>query len=318
MSDRPPDPRLDSPAIARRGSTPPSSTDLAARPGEGAFDQHDFRGRLDWGLAGVRQLAPVVDLVVIVDVLSFSTAVSIAVDQGARVVPFRSRDEGAAAHARSIGAVLASPNRNTRGPTLSPASLTTLRSGQVADPPSPNGGTCAVEAAESGDDGRDRLPSQRNCRRSADRRPWRFGGGHRLRRGLAGPTPSGRPWKTCWVAARSSRRWTRPGLSPESRLAAAGFRGLRGSLASALRDSASGRESRCRLRGRCRAGRGSGRHRPRAGPGRRRLRRRHGVTQPDRPAEDEAIDALFDLGIDRALSQACRQRSPNASVPWPS
>ena len=31
-------------------------------------------------------------------------------------------------------------------------------------------------------------------------------------------------------------------LSPESRLAAAGFRGLRGSLASAMRDSASGRE----------------------------------------------------------------------------
>ena len=240
MSDRPSDPRLNSPAIARRGSTPLSPTALA-RPDEGAFDQHDFRGRLDWGLAGVRQLAPVVDLVVIVDVLSFSTAVSIAVDQGARVVPYRSRDEGAAAHARSIGAVLASPNRNTRGPTLSPASLTTLRPGQVVVLPSPNGGTCAVEAAESG------TMVVIGCLRNATA-VGRLIAGHGgsaavIACGEAWPDRSLRPAVEDLLGAGAIlAAMDAAALSPESRLAAAGFRGLRGSLASAMRDSASGRE----------------------------------------------------------------------------
>jgi hypothetical protein len=43
------------------------------------LSQDGFSVRLDWALAGARALAPRVDLLVIVDVLSFTTAVEVAV-----------------------------------------------------------------------------------------------------------------------------------------------------------------------------------------------------------------------------------------------
>lgn len=55
------------------------------------FDQVEFDVRCEWGLAGVRHLAPA-DVMVIVDVLSFTTSVNIAVARGAVVYPYRWRD----------------------------------------------------------------------------------------------------------------------------------------------------------------------------------------------------------------------------------
>ena len=77
----------------------------------------------------------------IVDVLSFSTAVSVAVDQAASIIPFRYGDpEAAAAEAAARGAVLASPKRALGGQlTLSPSSLRTVSAGARVLLPSPNG-----------------------------------------------------------------------------------------------------------------------------------------------------------------------------------
>jgi 2-phosphosulfolactate phosphatase len=102
--------------------------------------------RFDWGLDGVRRLAPVCDLVVIVDVLSFSTAVEIAVSRGATVFPCGESD-AAASLAAQLGAL--SPARRGEGPSLSPASLDELRPGDVVVLPSPNGSACSLEAAHS-------------------------------------------------------------------------------------------------------------------------------------------------------------------------
>lgn len=49
----------------------------------------------EWGLVGAREVAPGCDIAVVVDVLSFTTTVTVAVERGTRVYPYRWRDESA-------------------------------------------------------------------------------------------------------------------------------------------------------------------------------------------------------------------------------
>src|SRR5262249_3031061 len=108
------------------------------------FDQSDFDVRCEWGENGVRQLAPVSDVVIIVDVLSFSTCVEIANSRGAVVFPFRWKDESAAAFASSANAELASVRRADGKYSLSPASLIDISAGTRLALPSPNGSTLSL------------------------------------------------------------------------------------------------------------------------------------------------------------------------------
>src|ERR1043165_2778119 len=109
------------------------------------FDQSESDVRCEWGEHGVKTLAPVSDVVVIVDVLSFSTAVEIATSQGAVVFPYRWKDETAHAYAESVRAEVADKqNRNNR--SLSPASLLNLPSKTRLVLPSPNGSTLSLLA----------------------------------------------------------------------------------------------------------------------------------------------------------------------------
>lgn len=105
--------------------------------------------RLEWGEAGVTHLAPLVDAVVVVDVLSFSTCVDVAVSRGAAVLPFRWRDARAAAFAGEQRARLAG-KRGPGGPSLSPTSLLGLQAGERLVLPSPNGATLCALAREVG------------------------------------------------------------------------------------------------------------------------------------------------------------------------
>ena len=79
----------------------------------------------EWGLAGVEALRERVSVLVIVDVLSFSTTVDVAVARGVVVYPFAFGDaEAARAEADRVGAVPALPRRTAGGQfSLSPASL---------------------------------------------------------------------------------------------------------------------------------------------------------------------------------------------------
>jgi 2-phosphosulfolactate phosphatase len=108
------------------------------------FDQAEYDLRLEWGHAGVTTLAPVSEVLIVVDVLVFSTAVDVALGRGASVLPYRWRDSSAEAFAKSKGALLAS-HRSAGGYTLSPPSLQSIPAGAVLVLPSPNGSTlCAM------------------------------------------------------------------------------------------------------------------------------------------------------------------------------
>lgn len=95
----------------------------------------------EWGPNGVLAFRDRVAALVIVDVLSFSTAVDIATARGAQIVPFPLGDQvAAAAAAEATGAVLASPKRAAGGQfSLSPASLQAIAPGTRLMLPSPNG-----------------------------------------------------------------------------------------------------------------------------------------------------------------------------------
>jgi len=71
------------------------------------FDQAGYELRCEWGLRGLLTLLPASDAIVVVDVLSFSTAVDVVVGNGAHVLPCRWKDDSAARLAREKNAPLA-------------------------------------------------------------------------------------------------------------------------------------------------------------------------------------------------------------------
>src|SRR4051812_30941957 len=93
------------------------------------FDQSSFDIRFEWGLQGLQALVQDVSTIVIVDVLSFSTAVDVAISRGASVYPYAWKDNSAVEFARSMHAVLAGERRGKTGYSLSPASLRTILPG---------------------------------------------------------------------------------------------------------------------------------------------------------------------------------------------
>ena len=68
-----------------------------------AHRQHAYRERLEWGLRGADAIAADADIAVVVDVLSFTTTVSVALDRGIQVVPHRWSDaEAVARHLEAL------------------------------------------------------------------------------------------------------------------------------------------------------------------------------------------------------------------------
>src|SRR5215831_14398933 len=103
------------------------------------LDQAGYDLRCEWGLPGLLHLAPISDVVVIVDVLSFSTAVDIAISNGASILPYPHKDGSASAFAAAKGAQLARDRRLGSGEySLSPASLRAIPAGTALILPSPN------------------------------------------------------------------------------------------------------------------------------------------------------------------------------------
>jgi 2-phosphosulfolactate phosphatase len=117
--------------------------------------------RFEWGPAGAGRLAGEAACLVVVDVLSFTTAVSVAVQQGIRILPFwlpdghvapaerAAAEKAAAVYARQSGARLAVARRAVTPDSpwsLSPAHLRRAPFVARLVLPSPNGAAIAAAA----------------------------------------------------------------------------------------------------------------------------------------------------------------------------
>jgi 2-phosphosulfolactate phosphatase len=193
--------------------------------------------RCEWGAAGLAAGLAGAKAVVIVDVLSFSTAVDIAVARGARVFPYFQPDGGAAAFARERGAQLAGRDRQ-RGYSLSPASLLGLGPGEALVLPSPNGSRLSL--------GTGSIPTYCGCLRNAAtvaQAAARHGGPILVvAAGERWPDGSLRPGTEDWLGAGAVIHALAGPRSPEAALAEAGFLAAREDLEGYLARCPSGRE----------------------------------------------------------------------------
>lgn len=118
------------------------------------FGQGPYRCKMDWGLRGARNAAARGDIVVIVDVLSFSSAVISATQKGVILYPYpmRGGEWGSAAdYAEQLKLELL-PGRaealKTGQPSLSPVSFTSEHAGQAFVISSLNGAACISACAD--------------------------------------------------------------------------------------------------------------------------------------------------------------------------
>lgn len=112
------------------------------------YNQSEYQVKFEWGLEGLRELLPVSDIIVIVDVLSFSTCVDIATSRGAIIFPYQWKDNTAGDYARQKGANLAARRSEKGKYSLSPQSLLTIPSNKKIVLPSPNGSSLSMATDE--------------------------------------------------------------------------------------------------------------------------------------------------------------------------
>jgi 2-phosphosulfolactate phosphatase len=208
---------------------------VAAHP---EHHQRTYEVRLEWGREGAALLAAECAVVIVVDVLSFSTAVDVAVGRGAAVLPVRSaeRDQPLPPD------ILRAGPRHGPGPSLSPASLTGLPAGTRFALPSPNGATLCAAVAATG------AVLIAGCLRNASA----VAAAALAVSGPIGIVPAGERWPddTMRVAAEDALgagaiAAAFPDRSPEAELAAAQFAVARQrGLGEVLAATSSGRELR--------------------------------------------------------------------------
>ena len=92
------------------------------------YNQNEYDIRLEWGQKGVEQLSVISDVIIIVDILSFSTCVDIVTSNFASVIPYKWKDETAVEFAKSKNAILAdNKRRHSIFYSLSPTSLLNIK-----------------------------------------------------------------------------------------------------------------------------------------------------------------------------------------------
>jgi 2-phosphosulfolactate phosphatase len=204
------------------------------------FDQSEFPLRCEWGLEAVNRLAPTSSAVIIIDVISFTSCVDVAVSRGGRVYPYRWRDEQAVEFARSVGAILANASRkDPAGFSLSPRSMLKLPPGTAVVVASPNGATLSLATGD--------VPTFAGCLRNARAvAEAALACGERV-----SVIPAGERWKDGslrpsledWLGAGAILTYLPGRRSPEAEAAVAAFAHFRGRLFETLAATGSGKEA---------------------------------------------------------------------------
>ena len=204
------------------------------------YEQTGFDIRFDWGAHGIEALSPRSDVSIIVDVLSFSTCVDIAVGNHATILPYQWRDASAQEFAQRHDAYLAG-NRDVSGYSLSPASLQNMPMGTRLVLPSPNGSALTLRAQHNS---RHVLAG---CLRNADavanyvttlgRTVAVIAAGERWQ-----DDDSLRPALEDWLGAGALIAALPGSRSPEAAAAEAGFMALKQNIRTVLMECASGRQ----------------------------------------------------------------------------
>jgi 2-phosphosulfolactate phosphatase len=210
------------------------------------FEQAEYRIRFERGERGLRAIIRDCDVVVIVDVLSFSTATDIAVTAGARVfaTPYSSEVREVAQRHNAIFAVARGEETKARPYSLSPDSLLSVPPASQLVLPCMDGATLIATSQES---------SPRwvltGCLRNASavaafiRKYFPTENIAIVAAGERWPNLSLRPALEDDLAAGAILSQLSLGeASPEARWAAAAFHATRDTLADDVRASASGRE----------------------------------------------------------------------------
>jgi len=216
-----------------------------------AHRQLDYALRLDWGLEGADAVAPGCDVVVVVDVLSFTTTLTVAADRGTVVYPYRWRDGSAERFAADRDATLAvgRSQADAGQVSLSPASVRAAPRLPRLVLPSPNGSTISFRLADAvttvlGVSLRNRQAAARWLLRRREVAPRLrvaiVSAGERWPGGSLRPAVEDQWGAGALVTALTAAGW--PGVSPEARAAAGAFEAVADDVGAALRECASGRE----------------------------------------------------------------------------
>lgn len=200
--------------------------------------------RCEWGLKGIELLRDRVGVIVIVDVLSFSTAVDVATARGAFICPFPYIRSGGAAEAEeaaaAAGATLAKPRGTAGAHSLSPVSLADIAPATRLMLPSPNGSRLSLACGE--------VPVFAGCLRNATAvadSVRAFAGGRDI-----AVIPAGERWEDDslrpaiedWLGAGAIISALGLACSPEAELAKRAFEAAGPDLGHLVRTAMSGQE----------------------------------------------------------------------------
>ena len=191
----------------------------------------------EWGEAGVAALAPASDIVVVVDVLSFSTCVDIAVSRRGEILPYPHKGPEAEKFAQQHRAVLARSRGDGRF-SLSPSTFLDIDPGTRVVLPSPNGAMVSLASRAR--------TILAGCLRNAAAVARIAGERGRqiavIPAGERWPDGTLRPSLEDWLGAGAILSHLSGRASPEARAAVAAFREHRNGLEEALLECESGRE----------------------------------------------------------------------------